>query len=251
MITIEKKTVECDVLVVGGGIGGLMAAISAADAGARVVVAEKANTRRSGSGATGNDHFQCYIPEIHGDNLAPIMREMNECLTGGWLDQDLTQKFLLESFDRVKDWDSWGIPMRPHGAWEFNGHAKPGRPRIFLKYGGSPQKEVLTREALKRKCTIMNRCPIVELITNSEGAIIGAIGLNIANEVPTLQVFRAKNVILTTGNTSRLYQHRDAQHPRRPQVLCPLRQGHLDRRAARRRRQGLRPLRHPAHQGTR
>lgn len=210
MIAIEKKIVECDVLVVGGGIGGLMAAISAADSGARVVVAEKANTRRSGSGATGNDHFQCYIPEIHGDNLAPIMREMNECLTGGWLDQDLTQKFLKESFDRVKDWDSWGIPMRPHGTWEFNGHAKPGRPRIFLKYGGAPQKEVLTREALKRKATIMNRCPIVELITNNEGAIIGAIGVNIGNEVPTLQVFRAKNVILTTGNTSRLYPPRTA-----------------------------------------
>ena len=51
-------------LVVGGGIAGLMAAINAADQGVRVVVAEKANTKRSGSGATGNDHFVCYIPEI-------------------------------------------------------------------------------------------------------------------------------------------------------------------------------------------
>ena len=159
MIAIDKKSIECDVLVVGGGIGGLMAAIAAADGGAKVVVAEKANTKRSGSGATGNDHFQCYIPEIHGNDIAPIMKEMNECLTGGWLDQDMTHLFLMESFDRVKDWDRWGIPMRPHGTWEFNGHAKPGRPRIFLKYGGAPQKEVLTREALKRGVTIMNKVP--------------------------------------------------------------------------------------------
>ena len=51
----------------GGGIAGLMAAISAADQGVSVMVAEKANTKRSGSGATGNDHFCCYIPEIHGE----------------------------------------------------------------------------------------------------------------------------------------------------------------------------------------
>ncbi|MGA3127862.1 MAG: FAD-binding protein [Candidatus Korobacteraceae bacterium] len=210
MIAIDKKSVECDVLVVGGGIGGLMAAIGAADGGAKVVVAEKANTKRSGSGATGNDHFQCYIPEIHGSDIAPIMKEMNECLTGGWLDQDMTRLFLMESFDRVKDWDRWGIPMRPHGSWEFNGHAKPGRPRIFLKYGGAPQKEVLTREALKRGVTIMNKVPISDVITNKEGVVIGAIGVSIAEDAPEMKIFRTKNVIMTTGNTSRLYPPRTA-----------------------------------------
>jgi len=148
MIKINNSSVECDVLVVGGGIGGLMAAISAAESGAKVVIAEKSNTKRSGSGSTGNDHFQCYIPEVHGEDMQPIIREMNECLTGGYLDQDLLVLFLKESFDRVKDWDKWGINMRPHGTWEFNGHAMPGRPRIFLKYAGANQKEVLTREAL-------------------------------------------------------------------------------------------------------
>ena len=52
-----SKTLETDIAVVGGGIGGLCAAIAAAEGGARVMVLEKANTKRSGSGATGNDHF--------------------------------------------------------------------------------------------------------------------------------------------------------------------------------------------------
>ena len=53
-----RKTLEADVVIAGGGIGGAMAAISAREAGAeRVVVLEKCNVRRSGSGATGNDHF--------------------------------------------------------------------------------------------------------------------------------------------------------------------------------------------------
>ena len=64
---MQEEKIKCDVLVIGGGIAGLMAAIKAGEIGANVVVAEKANTLRSGSGGMGNDHFQCYIPEVHGD----------------------------------------------------------------------------------------------------------------------------------------------------------------------------------------
>ena len=64
---MEVRKLSCDVLCVGGGIAGLMAAIEAAEKGAKVIVAEKANTERSGAGGMGNDHFHCYIPEVHGD----------------------------------------------------------------------------------------------------------------------------------------------------------------------------------------
>ena len=66
----QKFSVEwrdTDFLCVGGGIAGLMAAINAAEQGMDCVVLEKADTRRSGSGGLGNDHFICYIPEVHGD----------------------------------------------------------------------------------------------------------------------------------------------------------------------------------------
>jgi succinate dehydrogenase/fumarate reductase flavoprotein subunit len=45
---MKKDIVETDVLCVGGGIAGLMAAIRASEHGARVVVADKANPVRSG-----------------------------------------------------------------------------------------------------------------------------------------------------------------------------------------------------------
>ena len=60
------RTIEADVLCIGGGIAGLMAAIRAAEHGAKVVVAEKGNTLTSGAGGMGNDHFLCYLPEVHG-----------------------------------------------------------------------------------------------------------------------------------------------------------------------------------------
>jgi succinate dehydrogenase/fumarate reductase flavoprotein subunit len=68
-----EKLVETDVLCIGGGIAGLMAAIRASELGARVVVAEKANVLHSGSGAVGNDHFMCYIPEMHGPDIAVFL----------------------------------------------------------------------------------------------------------------------------------------------------------------------------------
>lgn len=204
MIKIAKQVLEVDVLIVGGGIAGLMAAINAANQGVSVAVAEKANTRRSGSGATGNDHFACYLPEYHGDKMEPILLELQNSLVGGFMDTSLAVRFLEQSSDRVKDWDAWGISMKPTGKWEFTGHAFPGRPRMWLKYAGHNQKDILTREAEKRKVDILNHLPIVELIT-SGGEVIGALGLDLRKGMPLLKIICAKSVIISTGCTNRLY----------------------------------------------
>ena len=204
VLEFDREPIETDVLVVGGGIAGLMAAIRAAQEGVRVLVAEKANTNRSGSGATGNDHFCCYIPEIHGGDIAPILREYKNSLVGGYADDALATQFLERSFERVRDWDKWGIPMRPTGTWEFTGHAFPDRPRIWLKYAGENQKKVLTIQAKKKRVRIMNNLPVTDVITHG-GQIAGAIGFSVRARNPVLQIIRAKSVVLATGSASRLY----------------------------------------------
>ena len=204
MLQFDKEPIEVDVLIVGGGIAGLMAAIHAAGRGASVIVAEKANTKRSGCGATGNDHFQCYIPEVHGDDIAPILAEYRNSQVGGFTDPSLAIAFLKASFDRVRDWDQWGISMRPKGKWDFSGHAFPGRPRIWLKYAGHNQKAVLTREAKKRGVRVENHLVVTELILE-DGEVTGALGLSTRVEKPVLKIFRAKGIVLATGCGSRLY----------------------------------------------
>lgn len=54
-LSIEK--LKTDVLVIGAGAGGMMAAICAADEGVDVTLCEKGNARRSGGITAGNDHF--------------------------------------------------------------------------------------------------------------------------------------------------------------------------------------------------
>ena len=229
MIAIDKTPLETDVLVVGGGIAGLMAAIGAAEQGVEVVVAEKANTRRSGSGATGNDHFLCYIPQKHGKNMDPIIKEVRNSLIGGYHDSPHTVKFLEQSFARVKNWNTWGIAMRPKGDWDFMGHAFPGRPRVWLKYAGHNQKAVLTRQAKKRRVRIENHLPITDVIVQ-DGEIIGAMGLSVKQSRPVIKIIRAKSVIVTTGSATRLYPPdgcltrrfaRPAPVPARPWPIAP------------------------------
>jgi succinate dehydrogenase/fumarate reductase flavoprotein subunit len=204
MIQFDPEPIESDVLIMGGGIAGLMAGINAAGEGVSVIVAEKANTKRSGCGATGNDHFMCYLPEIHGSDMTPILEEYKRSQVGGFSDPSLASLFLEQSFDRVKDWDRWGISMRPWGYWDFSGHAFPGRPRIWLKYAGHNQKAILTREARKQGVRIENHFQLTDVVTE-RGEVAGALGIDVRNETPILKVFRAKSVILATGCGSRLY----------------------------------------------
>jgi glycine/D-amino acid oxidase-like deaminating enzyme len=64
-----KEIKEADVLVIGGGLGGCMAALHAHHQGANVIVVEKANVRRSGGAGTGNDHFRIAIPAFRNGRL--------------------------------------------------------------------------------------------------------------------------------------------------------------------------------------
>lgn len=204
MLRIEENIRTCDVLIVGGGMAGLMAAIAAADGGASVIVAEKAHTLRSGDGVGGNDHFLCYIPEVHG-TPGEFLKEFKASQSGKFSDTAIQKVFVERSFEIAQDWLKWGIDMKPHGDWTFLGHAFPGRKRIHLKYDGKNQKKILTNEAAKRGVRFENKTPITEFLTDEGGNIIGAIGISIAEEIPTIKLFKAKCVVSATGSVNRLY----------------------------------------------
>jgi succinate dehydrogenase/fumarate reductase flavoprotein subunit len=200
------QTIESDVLCVGGGIAGLMAAIRAREMGASVVVAEKGNALYSGRGRSGNDHFWCYIPEVHGSDIESFLKE---CLKGPKLrimqsgtSMKVLRTFLENSFEVVKLWDSWGIPMKYGGKWEFAGHSFPGDIFTHLKYKGHRQKKILTNKALEKGATIVNRAMVFDLLYDNNG-VFGALAIDTREE--KLLVFLAKSVILGTGVVERLY----------------------------------------------
>ena len=201
-VAMKQRVVETDVLCIGGGIAGLMAAKRAAEMGAKVLVAEKGNTLYSGSGATGNDHFQCYIPEAHGSDVEPLVDEFQLGQQGGLRDKSFIRTWFQQSEEIVEMWHRWGIPMKFNGKYEFSGHALPGNPIYHIHYAGKDQKKILTEQALKSGVEIINRVMCFELISDGK-QVGGAIGINTRED--EIVIIKAKAVLLGTGSVQRLY----------------------------------------------
>lgn len=200
-----REVVETDVLCAGGGIAGLMAAIKARELGASVIVAEKGVTTSSGKGRGGCDHYWCYNPEVHNMSLDDFMQECMLTQKGTSMAGQpprLSRTWLERTFEIVKLWDSWGIPMKYNGSWRLAGHSFPGRVMTHLKYQGKNQKVVLTKKALEMGAAIRNRVMIFELLGGPDG-VRGAIGVDTRED--KLVEFHSKSVFLGTGRAYRIY----------------------------------------------
>lgn len=200
---MDEEVIKADVLCIGGGIAGLMAAIRASELGAKVVVAEKGNVLYSGCGRMGNDHFETYVPEVHGEDKDAWIEELLKTAKGEILiGKDILRAQFGKAFDVVKLWDEWGIPMKYRGRWEFAGHSFPGRPMTHIKYEGRFQKRVLAKQAKDRGATLMNRVMVFDLLREGD-RVTGAVGIKTREDKVVL--FQAKAIILGTGKCSKLY----------------------------------------------
>lgn len=204
-LQIRNKIEETDVLIAGGGISGLQAAIAAGNSGVNVIVAEKAHAKRSGNGTMGNDHFMCWIPKIHGEDLDFVMNEIKDTMDGPWQDDIMLRKLLERSEEMVEKWQSYGINMKPTGEYHFEGHTIPGHQHYHLKFDGRNQKKSLYEQALKVGAVIHNHVVITELLTDDNDCIIGAIGISIKEDIPELIIYKAKAVIIATGPNARAF----------------------------------------------
>lgn len=201
---LEQHWIESDVLVIGAGLAGCMAAIKASELiGAQnVLVVEKSNVRRSGNAATGIDHTWSYMPEIHGPMGYTIEQLVEDHVKAmGWLqDQDLIYTVASTIAERIKDLEQWGFPLKTGG--KYNYVQKIHRFPTFLHWAGRDQKVLFAKELAKRGLNVLNRIMVTELII-VDGRVIGALGVS-GREAKTF-IFLAKAVIVTTGGIARLF----------------------------------------------
>ena len=196
--------VETDVLVVGGGLAGCAAGISAARSGARVAICDKGNIKRAGSGGAGMDHY-CTVLE---NPKSPMTTEEN--LENGRTEGRQGHKDYIATkgtWDALLKLESLGLPIRDE-AGEFKGSETYDESGILKAYdygnfvnvklrGGQYVKPVLYKGAVDAGCEIFNRVMITGLL-KSVGRVNGAMGFSL--ETGEFYVFHAGSVILSCGD---------------------------------------------------
>lgn len=202
MPRLEERRHDSDVLVIGGGLAGCMAGIRAAELGARTIVAEKADTVRSGCAGMGVDHCWTYIPEIHERELsiADLVAD-HVAHAGGFVDPEIATFIATHSFERMLDLERFGVPIRDDQG-RFRLIKKIHRVPTFLHFAGRDMKVRLTHQMRVAGVDIVNRVMMTDLLVD-DGRVTGALGVD--TRTAELHLFRAKAVILATGNIYRLY----------------------------------------------
>ena len=207
MASPTTEVVECDILVIGGGMSGCGAAFEARywGEGLRVVMVEKAAVERSGATGEGLSAINCYMGMRWGWNTPEdfVTYVVNDMM--GLAREDLVYDVARHVDATVHMWEDWGLPVwkKPDGTYE-----RVGRWQIPIH--GESIKPIVAegpRNALGEG-NIYQRVLITHLLTDSRDSnrIAGAIGFGVRDG--TIYVFKARAVICTAGGASNVFRPR-------------------------------------------
>ena len=105
------EVLESDVLVIGGGFGGLWAALRAAECGSSVTLVDKSFAGKSGHSYFAGGAMMVLLPE---DDLDDYVRDI--VMGNDWLvDQEMVKAVFQGSYSRLRDLESFGIRFRQSG----------------------------------------------------------------------------------------------------------------------------------------
>lgn len=196
---------ECDVLVIGGGTAGTMAALTAAENGAQVLLLEKAHVRHSGALAMGMDGVNNAVipgkaePE---DYVAEITRANDGIVNQRTIYQTATRGFAM-----VQRLERYGVKFEKdeHGEYAVRRVHRSGSYVLPMPEGKDVKKalyRVLRQRSMREKIQIENRLMPVRVLTDEDGRAVGAAALN--TRTGEFVAVAAKAVILATGPCGRL-----------------------------------------------
>lgn len=199
MRKLNGTLIETDVLVIGGGAGGLIAALSAkrhGPQGTRVAIADSWMIGRTGHTAFSNAWMIVARPD---DDIDAITREI-VAGNDGIADQLLVQESLKNSFDRINDFEAMGIKFP---RIEDGTHARrPTRgldlARVMCPEGGGLEYCWRLRLALAEKgVALLDRLFVTGLLTGPSGRIVGATAIH--TRTGAFHVILARTTIVATN----------------------------------------------------
>ena len=240
----EEQVVETDIAIIGGGIAGCWAAITAARNGAKVVMLDKADVKRSGLGGPGCDHW-CNVPANPHSRVDPdewAIEEMNSL--GDFSNGIGIEIQCREDYDTLLELEQMGGKIRDtddeflgvEGRYDdtkfmfsprysVDGRLAPGegwggpdynppekRNNTVIRIWGTTFKPVLKKECKRRGVTILDRVMATSVLNENgkQGArVVGATGVNV--RTGEFVVVKAPTVIISTAGAGHIW-HLDTEH---------------------------------------
>ncbi|MGW0745646.1 fumarate reductase/succinate dehydrogenase flavoprotein subunit [Streptomyces sp. NPDC002817] len=202
----DAEELSCDVLVIGGGTAGTMAALTAAEHGADVILLEKAHVRHSGALAMGMDGVNnAVVPgRAEPDDYVAEITRAND----GIVDQSTVRQTATRGFAMVQRLESYGVKFEKdeHGEYAVRQVHRSGSYVLPMPEGKDVKKVLyrqLRRREMRERIRIENRVMPVRVLTAPEdGRAVGAVGFN--TRTGAFVTVRAGAVILATGPCGRL-----------------------------------------------
>lgn len=199
---MSEKRVDTDILIIGGGTAGSMAAIKAKEAmpNGRVLLLEKANVKRSGAIALGMDGVNNAVLPGHA-TPEQYVKEITMA-NDGIIRQKAILAYARESHAMIRELESWGVKFQKTDAGEYDVKKVHFKGSYVLPMPeGYDVKKILMRTLRKHQVDVENRVMATRVLME-DGKAAGAVGFNIRTGEFT--VIRAKAVILACGASGRL-----------------------------------------------
>jgi succinate dehydrogenase/fumarate reductase flavoprotein subunit len=200
---MQRTDIEVDVLVIGGGTGGPMAAVKAKEKNPklRVLLLEKANVKRSGAISMGMDGLNNAV--IPGHATPEQYTKEITIANDGVVLQKAVLAYAENSFSMIQQLDRWGVKFEKDETGDYSVRKVHHLGNYVLPMPeGHHMKKILYRQLKKMRVEVTNRVVATRLLTDVDGKVAGAIGFDC--RTAEFIVIRAKSVILCTGAAGRL-----------------------------------------------
>ena len=204
----KENEVNCDVLVLGGGIAGCWAAIGAARQGVKVALVDKGATVSSGAGGSGIDHWIGAVTNPVSKISPEEFTQAAQDSLGGWRSAITTHVTSHESWDCLLELEKMGMKIRD-SLDEFKGaefrdeatkllFAYDYNAKYCLRVWGNKVKEFLYKECKRLGVAIYDHVFVTSLLTagGKQGArVVGATGVN--SRTGEFYTFKGKASVLS------------------------------------------------------
>ncbi len=202
---MNEEHLQTDLLIIGGGVAGLNAAITARESGQNVLIMDKAVIERSGHTAGGIDHFLAYLDTGPAWDTREAYLELTARSARGATDISVVEKVYCDELKgAIHRFDNIGCTLRTTDGTFFRtqSYGQPGP--WYINFNGKRMKPLLSKTAREAGCRVLDRVVTGDLLVRN-GEICGAAGFHIREG--TFYVIHSKAVVLATGGTNRLYQN--------------------------------------------